>query len=69
MSEHGILSEWNDDRGFGFITPVTKTAKVFVHISAFKNARRRPQINDKLRFVVARTNEGKVQAKNVEYAR
>lgn len=49
MNETGELVEWNDDRGFGFVQPVTG-AKLFVHISAFERPVRRPEIGDRLAF-------------------
>ena len=35
MRTHGTLTKWNEERGFGFITPAKGTADLFVHISAF----------------------------------
>jgi uncharacterized membrane protein YsdA (DUF1294 family)/cold shock CspA family protein len=49
MTETGELIEWNDDRGFGFVQPVTG-AKLFVHISAFERPVRRPEVGDRLAF-------------------
>lgn len=49
MNETGELIEWNDDRGFGFVQPVSG-AKLFVHISAFERPIRRPEIGDRLAF-------------------
>ena len=49
MTETGELIEWNDDRGFGFVQPLTG-AKLFVHISAFERSVRRPKVGDRLAF-------------------
>ena len=35
MRIDGTLAKWNDDRGFGFITPNQGGPEVFAHISAF----------------------------------
>ena len=42
----GKLNKWNDDKGFGFIVPEDNSKEIFVHISAFKNSKRRPLVDD-----------------------
>lgn len=49
MTETGKLVEWNDDRGFGFVQAAAG-ARLFVHISAFERALRRPEPGDRLVF-------------------
>jgi uncharacterized membrane protein YsdA (DUF1294 family) len=36
----GVVSSWNDGRGFGFITPAGGGSRTFVHISAFPSGGR-----------------------------
>lgn len=36
----GVLVDWNDERGFGFITPSTGGERVFVHVSEFPRGQR-----------------------------
>ncbi len=65
MRFEGLLKTWNDERGFGFIEPVTGGQQVFVHIKAFPAGLGRPELNAKVSFEVEQTDEGKKRAKNV----
>jgi len=38
----GVLKQWNDERGFGFIAPSHGGREVFVHVSAFAREHGRP---------------------------
>jgi cold shock CspA family protein len=66
MRFDGKLDKWNDDRGFGFITPVRGGEPVFVHISAFPRDGRRPQAGEALSFEVEPAGDGKKRAVNVQ---
>lgn len=46
MRYQGRLTSWNDDRGFGFITPGRGGNRIFVHISGFGRDQRRPTGNE-----------------------
>lgn len=48
MRLKGKIASWNDDKGFGFITPFDGGNRVFVHIKAFRKSGRRPDVNDEL---------------------
>ena len=67
MRYEGRLTQWNDERGFGFIEPVQGGDKVFVHISAFARSDRgpdgRPQLGDRVSFEVATDAQGRKQAR------
>ncbi|WP_010466942.1 cold shock domain-containing protein [Acidovorax radicis] len=62
MRFEGTLTQWNDERGFGFITPVPAGQAVFVHISAFARDGLRPQLNEALSFEITLNRDGKKQA-------
>lgn len=62
MRFEGTLTKWNDDRGFGFITPIPAGQEIFVHISAFARDGQRPQLDEALSFEITLNKEGKKQA-------
>lgn len=67
MRQRGRLSEWNDDRGFGFVTSLDGESRAFVHVSAFPRESRRPQVLDLLDYEVGRDERGRLQASKVRY--
>lgn len=58
----GKVVTWNDDRGFGFIQPEDHSGEVFFHISAVRNASRRPQPGDRVQFDTTRDKSGRLKA-------
>jgi cold shock CspA family protein len=64
MEIKGKLVRWNDERGFGFIQSDELDKDLFVHISALKNASRKPKVGDTLYFIIATDKEGKDRAHN-----
>lgn len=58
----GTLTKWNDEKGYGFITPTQGGPEVFVHISAFPKFNGRPIIGEKVIFAVEVDNQGKKKA-------
>lgn len=66
MGEEGRLTKWNDDRGFGFISPSNGTPNVFVHISAFPKDGYRPKIGERLVFTIEIGKDGKKRAGNLD---
>ncbi|WP_309497527.1 DUF1294 domain-containing protein [Sulfurovum sp.] len=65
MLKKGILTKWNDNKGYGFITPVGEKKEIFVHIKEFQNKRKRPSLNQNLTFILSHTKD-KACAINVE---
>ena len=64
----GTLSSWNDDRGFGFVSPLGTGRRVFVHISAFPAGSARPLVGDTLSFGIE-SSDGKDRATAVSSSR
>ncbi|MDO9221068.1 MAG: cold shock domain-containing protein [Thiobacillus sp.] len=67
MRTEGTLCKWNDDRGFGFITPTQGGPEVFAHISAFAKDGHRPLLGERLIFEIGTGKDGKQQAKHILY--
>ena len=65
MRIEGTLAKWNDDRGFGFITPTQGGPEVFAHISSFPRDGQRPRLGERLTFEIGVGRDGKQQAKNI----
>jgi uncharacterized membrane protein YsdA (DUF1294 family)/cold shock CspA family protein len=62
----GQLTRWDDERGFGFITPLGGGSDVFLQISAVPRNAARPQSGDLLNYSVERGEDGKRRATRVE---
>lgn len=66
MQFNGTLTKWNDDRGFGFITPDQGHGEIFVHISAFSRDAGRPSLGERLSFEIETGQDGKKRANRVQ---
>ncbi len=65
MRFEGKISQWNDDRGFGFITPAQGDQQIFFHISVFPKDGIRPRLGEKLTFEIETDSTGRKRAKNL----
>ena len=65
MRIDGTVTKWNDDRGFGFITPAQGGVEVFFHMSAFPRDGQRPRVGERVTFEVMVDAQGRKQARNV----
>ena len=68
MRTQGKITHWNEEKGYGFITPSTGAKQVFVHISAFRNRGESPEINQLVEFALSTDKQGRPCAVRVTRA-
>ncbi len=61
----GIVKQWNDEKGFGFIKS-DSTADVFFHISSLRGDCR-PQVGDKVFYLQKKDAQGRLVAEHVRH--
>jgi uncharacterized membrane protein YsdA (DUF1294 family)/cold shock CspA family protein len=64
MRKKGKLRSWNDQKGFGFIDTGDGSKEVFLHISAFDNRNRRPDIGQYVAYTLSADKQGRPRAAN-----
>jgi uncharacterized membrane protein YsdA (DUF1294 family)/cold shock CspA family protein len=68
LRSKGILVEWNDARGFGFIQPAEAGQRVFCHVSAFHDRSARPTPGMRLTYSLGRDGQGRLRAEEVRFS-
>ncbi len=63
----GRLTDWNDERGFGFVTSLDDDSRAFVHVSEFPREYRRPQVLDLITYEIRQDDRGRLQACEVRF--
>lgn len=61
----GIISDWNDERGFGFIQPAEGGARVFLHIKAIRDRTARPTNGQRVTYELGHDDRGRPRADKV----
>ena len=64
MRTKGKITSWNDDKGYGFVTPLAGGKQVFIHISALGNRNRRPELNEVVTYSISKDSQGRPCAAN-----
>ncbi|MBB1473063.1 cold shock and DUF1294 domain-containing protein [Luteimonas sp. MC1782] len=64
----GRITDWNDDKGFGFVLPNGGGVRAFVHINEFQRASRRPVAGDLISYLPSVDARGRTNARQVRHA-
>ncbi|MPZ42374.1 MAG: DUF1294 domain-containing protein [Betaproteobacteria bacterium] len=67
MRYQGKITDWKDDKGFGFVTPNGGGPRVFVHIKSFSNRQRRPGGNELVTYELTSDARGRPQGVNIGF--
>ncbi|HSH98823.1 MAG: DUF1294 domain-containing protein [Methylophilaceae bacterium] len=67
MRIQGKVTNWNDDKGFGFVYPNGGGQKAFVHIKAFSRSSYRPEDGDLISYELSTDDKGRYFAKDVRF--
>lgn len=59
MRTKGKVSSWNDEKGYGFIEPIGGGKRVFLHIKAFDNHNRRPEMTQIVTYDLSTDKRGR----------
>jgi cold shock CspA family protein len=64
----GKITHWNEEKGYGFITPSSGANQVFVHIRAFRNRHLPPELNQVVLYSLSTDKQGRPCAVKVTRA-
>lgn len=67
MRYQGKITDWKDEKGFGFIAPNGGGQQVFVHIKSFSNREQRPVGNELVTYELTHDAKGRPQANSVAF--
>ena len=68
MRIKGKIASWNDEKGYGFITPLGGGDRTFIHINAFANRASRPMVGDVVTYSVSADARGRLRAEEATIA-
>jgi uncharacterized membrane protein YsdA (DUF1294 family)/cold shock CspA family protein len=67
MRLKGTITAWNDEKGFGFITPEGGGERVFIHINALMRRQARPQGSETVTYELGFDTRQRLCAEKVRY--
>jgi len=63
----GKITSWNDEKGYGFITPGSRGNRIFVHINNLRNHHGQPVLDQRVTFILAKDRQGRTCAADVAF--
>ena len=66
MRLQGRIIEWNDERGFGFVVQNGASARMFLHVSAFRKGKGRPLLGSLITYEIRQDEKGRFRAASAE---
>lgn len=60
--QHGTISNWNEDKGFGFIISTSGGKAVFTHIKNYSKSHHKPFIGLEVQYMIANDSKGRMCA-------
>ena len=69
MKLQGKVTNWNEDKGFGFVEPNGGGVRAFVHIKAFNPRSRRPVNGEVITYEQVSENNNRYKATNIKFVR
>lgn len=67
MRLKGIIREWRDESGFGFIEPEGGGTRIFAHIKAFGSLQRRPENGTRVTYLAGTDDRGRPCAVKIAF--
>ncbi len=67
MFDQGKIAQWNDERGFGFISPDDGSPRVFAHILAFRSRHPLPEVGERVLYYLGPLSPKGPRASVVRY--
>ncbi|MBO1519404.1 DUF1294 domain-containing protein [Oceanisphaera pacifica] len=68
MRMQGKILNWHDDKGFGFVDPLTGGQRAFVHIKSFISRARRPVNGDVIHYELVQESHHRYKAECIQFA-
>jgi uncharacterized membrane protein YsdA (DUF1294 family)/cold shock CspA family protein len=68
MRYAGRISDWNDEKGYGFVEPNGGGERAFVHVKEFRRGSRRPATGDLVSYLPVKDAGGRLQAREIRHS-